>query len=185
MFVLYVCMFVCWMCLYICDYFLISFLFFSLFCFFFVQLITASRCESFKKGDIIVKEGQVSTKIYQIAKGACLVEKQDQQTKQSKQLGKMKHGEIFAEISFLEGIPTTASIIAESGMFWFLFILFSFIIFFFSKNIDETEVYVMEGENLEVLFFRQPALAGRFFQYLSTVLSSRLDKREQAEKQHK
>jgi len=43
----------------------------------------------------------------------------------------------------------------------------------------------MEGENLEVLFFRQPALAGRFFQYLSTVLSSRLDKREQAEKQHK
>ncbi len=76
----------------------------------------------------------------------------------------------FTEISFLEGGKSTASVIADE---------------------DETEVYrstqvsvayacryIMQGKLLKVLFFRQPALAGRFYQYLAKILATRLKERE-------
>lgn len=69
----------------------------------------------------------------------------------------MSSGEVFGEISFLEGARTTASVIAET---------------------DDTEVLIIEGGVLKVLFVRQPALAGRFFCYLAGMLSARLKARE-------
>lgn len=84
----------------------------------------------------------------------------------------MKEGELFGEISFLvsrdvvtsteaeqEGIQTTASVVS---------------------NEDGTDVYIMEGAALTVLFARQPSLAGRFYQYLAQLLSTRLREREKA-----
>ncbi len=73
---------------------------------------------------------------------------------------------------------------------------------------DPTEVYMIEGSSLKgihpyihtsytshtsfhliaifiiVLFMRQPALAGRFFQYLSSMLSTRLKLRETTHYSH-
>lgn len=119
-------------------------------------LMKDSKCLKFKKNEVITKEGEWATKIYQIAKGNCRVEKlKDDGT--TSVLGLMRTGELFGEISFLEGIKTTASIVAEE---------------------DETEVYVIDGASLQVLFVRQPALGGRFFQYLSMILSHRLKDRE-------
>jgi hypothetical protein len=43
---------------------------------------------------------------------------------------------------------------------------------------DDTEVYVVESKILKVLFMRMPALGGRFFQYLASLLSHRLKDRE-------
>jgi len=71
----------------------------------------------------------------------------------------MESGELFGEISFLEGVKTSASVIADE---------------------DNTEVYIIEGAALSVLFSRQPALCGRFYRYLAQLLSTRLKEREKS-----
>lgn len=119
-------------------------------------LMKDSKCLKLKKNEIIIKEGELATKIYQIARGNCRVERlRDDET--NNVLAIMRTGELFGEISFLEGVKTTASIVAED---------------------DATEVYVIDGASLRILFVRQPALGGRFFQYLATILSHRLKDRE-------
>eukprot|EP01114_Cavostelium_apophysatum_P004912 TRINITY_DN1537_c0_g1_i1.p1 TRINITY_DN1537_c0_g1~~TRINITY_DN1537_c0_g1_i1.p1 ORF type:complete len:999 (+),score=317.95 TRINITY_DN1537_c0_g1_i1:43-2997(+) len=119
-------------------------------------LLSESKCKTFAKGQMISKEGEWAAKIHQIAKGSCCVEKTDADLKVTK-LGEMEAGEIFGEISFLEGVKTTASVVA---------------------NEDNTEVYIIEGAALSVLFSRQPALSGRFYRYLAQILSARLKERE-------
>jgi len=111
-----------------------------------------SRCNKFKKDEIIIKEGEWSMSLYQIGKGKCKVV----DTKNTV-LGYMNSGEMFGEISFLEGVKTSANIISDE---------------------DDTEVYIIEGHSLKILFTRQPALAGRLYEYLSSILSERLNERE-------
>jgi len=116
-----------------------------------VLLLSESKCLTFQKKDVIVHEGEWSARIHQIAKGSCNVQKQGQV------LGMMSNGELFGEISFLRGVKTTASVVAAE---------------------DNTEIYIIEGAALAVLFHRQPALSGRFYRYLAQILSHRLKIRE-------
>jgi len=118
-------------------------------------LLSESSCQKYQKHQIIVKENEWATRIYQIGKGSCNVEKMIDGKNQ--QVAVMNNGEIFGEISFLEGVKTTASVSAAD---------------------DNTEIYTIQGSALTVLFTRQPALCGRFFQYLAAMLSSRLKERE-------
>lgn len=93
---------------------------------------------------------QFSSKILQVARGSCRLQKSS-----SIRFGtKIIVGEVLGEISFLEGVKTTASIIADE---------------------DDTLVYVLEARNLKVTFMRAPALAGRFYEYLASTLSRRLN----------
>lgn len=64
--------------------------------------------------------------IFQIGKGSCRVEKLMEG--KSKVLGRMESGEVFGEISFLEGGKTSATIVAD----------------------EETEIYAIEGVRLKV-----------------------------------
>jgi len=73
----------------------------------------------------------------------------------------METGELFGEISFLQNIKTTASIVADQ---------------------DDVEVYYLDENSLNVLFTRYPALAGRFYKYMVSVLSTRLKQRESSVK---
>jgi CRP-like cAMP-binding protein len=114
-------------------------------------LLSGAKCETLARDTVIIAQDEWATRIYQIAKGSCRAEKD------GKRLGAMQSGEVFGEISFLEGVKTTASVIADQ---------------------DNTEIYIIEGGMLKVLFVRQPALAGRFFNYLATMLSTRLKERE-------
>eukprot|EP01119_Soliformovum_irregulare_P011897 TRINITY_DN3038_c0_g1_i1.p1 TRINITY_DN3038_c0_g1~~TRINITY_DN3038_c0_g1_i1.p1 ORF type:complete len:1023 (+),score=338.35 TRINITY_DN3038_c0_g1_i1:277-3069(+) len=124
-------------------------------------LLRGSKCKNYFKDDVIVKEGAQASALFQIGRGSCTVSKviDDKPVV----LGTMTAGEIFGEISFLEGGKVSATIaVAEVN----------------------TEVYEIEASALLALFFRQPALAGRFFQYLASVLSKRLHEREQAHLQN-
>ena len=69
----------------------------------------------------------------------------------------MQSNEPFGEISFLQGGAATASVVADD---------------------EKVEVYVFEGYYLNTLYASDAALAGRFFHYLSTLLSSRFEERE-------
>lgn len=116
-----------------------------------IILLREAQSKSFKKNEVIVNEGEFAARIFQIGSGKCRVEVQ------KKVVGHMGEGEVFGEISFLEGGKTSASVIADE---------------------EGTDVFIIEGARLRVLFFRQPALAGRFYQYLSAILSIRLKERE-------
>jgi CRP-like cAMP-binding protein len=57
---------------------------------------------------VVIKEGEVHNRIFQIARGSCRIEK-NQKDKDPIVLGRMENNEPFGEISFLQGGAATAS----------------------------------------------------------------------------
>jgi len=109
-----------------------------------------------------MKEGEATTRVYQLVRGECRFEKVIDG--QNKVLGKMALAEgstdnLFGEISFLEGGKASASVVCDK---------------------DETQIAIIEGYWLDVLFQYYPELSGRFYHYLANVLSKRLKQRESA-----
>lgn len=119
-------------------------------------LLKSAKLLKFTKNDLVIKEGIAHNRIFQIARGSCRIEK-PQPDKDPIVLGRMANNEPFGEISFLMGGNATASVVADE---------------------DIVEVYVFEGYFINILYAKDPALAGRFFYYLSTLLSSRFEQRE-------
>eukprot|EP01114_Cavostelium_apophysatum_P015009 TRINITY_DN4008_c0_g1_i4.p1 TRINITY_DN4008_c0_g1~~TRINITY_DN4008_c0_g1_i4.p1 ORF type:complete len:1425 (+),score=391.51 TRINITY_DN4008_c0_g1_i4:717-4991(+) len=115
-------------------------------------LLQGAKCVTFRKDEPIVTEGQYFQRIYQIVQGSCRIEKSN------KRLGTMEEGQSFGEVSFLLSGGASASVIAES---------------------DQTEVYILEGYYINVLFGIQPELAGRFYKYLADTLQRTIRSREE------
>ncbi len=72
------------------------------------EVVNASEWKEFKKGEIIVTEGEQETAFYIIAKGGVEV------TKNDKVVGMMKQGDCFGEIAFLTRQPRNATIVART-----------------------------------------------------------------------
>lgn len=70
----------------------------------------------------------------------------------AKILGTAEKGEVFGEITFLEGGGASASVIAESHV----------------------EYCMIEGHVLQILFEWKPQLAAKFFNFIATTLEKRL-----------
>jgi CRP-like cAMP-binding protein len=109
----------------------------------------------FQKDQVILKEGLEHQCVYQIVHGNCRIEKETPEGVK-KVLGSMEQGQLFGEMSFLQGGGATVSVVAD----------------------EEVTVYVIEGDYINALFGRHPDLAGRFYHFLSSVLANRLNKRE-------
>lgn len=116
--------------------------------------------------DAVGKRLQKSASIAELS-GEGLKEKRDKRDKNARKKGKaeervvlgtLEEGQIFGEISFLQGGAASASVVADA---------------------DSVDLYVIEAYFVSVLFMRQPALAGRFYRHLSLELSARLAAREQ------
>lgn len=122
-----------------------------------------ARYVTFKKDAIVMKEGEATTRVFQLVSGECRFEKVIDG--QNRVLGKMALAEgstdnLFGEISFLEGGKASASVVCDK---------------------DDTKVAIIEGYWLDVLFQYYPELSGRFYHYLANVLSKRLKQRENAQ----
>lgn len=74
----------------------------------------------------------------------------------SKIVGRLDAGEIFGEMSFMQGEGASASVMADS----------------------EVELYRIEGHILNTLFEWKPTLGARFFKYLCVVIEKRIQTRE-------
>ncbi len=72
------------------------------------EVVNASEWKDFKKGEVIVTEGEMETAFYIIAKGGVEV------VKSGKTIGKMKQGDCFGEIAFLTQQPRIATIVART-----------------------------------------------------------------------
>jgi len=115
-------------------------------------ILNGAKLVSYEKDQVIIQEGDQHQRIFQIARGSCRI------VKNNSILGTMQAPDSFGEISFLKGGAGTASVIAD----------------------EDSEMYVINGAYLNILFVRQPDLAGRFFHHMSCLLSVRLKKREKA-----
>jgi len=98
----------------------------------------------------LINEGDIPRKLFYIISGSCKV------VKENRIISIIELDSIFGEVSFLEGCPATATVIA----------------------CEELEVNIIEAYYLHVLFQYQPQVAGRFYHYLASVLSKRITERE-------
>jgi serine/threonine protein kinase len=74
------------------------------------EVVDASEWKDFKKGNVIVSEGEKETAFYIIAKGGVNVMKKD------KIIGIMKQGDCFGEIAFITRKPRAATIAARTDV---------------------------------------------------------------------
>lgn len=72
------------------------------------EVVDASEWNDYKKGDVIISEGEKETAFYIIAKGGVEVMKKDTV------VGVMKQGDCFGEIAFITHKPRSATIVART-----------------------------------------------------------------------
>ena len=74
------------------------------------EVVNASEWIDFKKGDVVLTEGDEETAFFIIAKGGVEVQKDD------KVIGSMKQGDCFGEIAFITRRPRIATIVARTNV---------------------------------------------------------------------
>ena len=74
------------------------------------QVVNASEWKEYKKGEVIVTEGDKETSFFIIAKGGVEV------VKKTKVIGIMKQGDCFGEIAFITRRPRVATIVARTDV---------------------------------------------------------------------
>lgn len=77
-----------------------------------VAVIQGLKLLTFDRGDVILREGQPGASLYTLTSGRVRAFKKDKQTGKQVQVGDLKEGAFFGEMSILTGQPRTASIVA-------------------------------------------------------------------------
>ena len=113
-------------------------------------LLEKAQVATYQQREVIIKEGRLSGAIYLVRKGIVRVEASA--SGRDVAIAFLEPGEVFGEMSFLEGVPTSAAVIAQ----------------------EEVEVCVLNEQNLYSLLTSVPGLSDRFYQSLAHNLSSRL-----------
>ena len=113
-------------------------------------LLKKARQASYEQHDVILKEGHLSEAIYLVRKGIVRIERAA--TGKDVAIAFLEPGEVFGEISFLEGVPTNNSVIAQ----------------------EDVEISKLDRQQLANLLGAKPGLSDRFYQSLAHNLSSRL-----------
>ncbi|MEL7076477.1 MAG: cyclic nucleotide-binding domain-containing protein [Cyanobacteria bacterium J06643_13] len=113
-------------------------------------LLEQAQTATYKQHEVILKEGRLSDAIYLVRKGIVRIERAA--TGRDVAIAFLEPGEVFGEISFLEGVPTTSAVIAQ----------------------EDVEVCVIGQQQLAGLLSAKPGMSDRFYQSLAHNLSSRL-----------
>ena len=105
---------------------------------------------SYKAEQVVLKEGERRQAIFHIESGLCRVEKDH--LGQGIAVAHLGPGEIFGEISYLEGGAATASVVTE----------------------EDATIRVLDGVYLQSLLESVPGLSSRFYRSLAVMLANRL-----------
>jgi len=122
-------------------------------------ILDGSECVTYMRDQVILRQGDNFEKIYQIGNGIVRVEKTLEDGK-IEILGRMGTSEMFGEISFLGGgVGASVNIISDQN------------------NVD---IYVIGKGYIEQLFkeYKDTGIEGKFYKFLSLVLSRRIRQRE-------
>ncbi len=107
----------------------------------------------FEKDDIIIKEGDLSTMLFLLIEGGCMITRQQGGT--NIRLSKLTPGEIFGEMSWVSGKPRQSNVIAK----------------------EKVTVLQMDSEFFNNL---NPEMNNRIKDFLIELLIKRLDKMNDA-----
>ena len=113
-------------------------------------LLEKGGVSRFTPGAVIVREGDHHNAIYVIRLGHVRVEKNSAGF--PLELARLGPGEIFGEMSFIDGSPASADIVAN----------------------EYVETYVVDGLILDPLLKKYPSIYGRLFRSLAGILARRL-----------
>jgi CRP-like cAMP-binding protein len=115
------------------------------------QLLKDSERKAYKSGEVLIQEGSPQTSIFVIVKGDVKVQRDHEGF--AIELSRHSAGEIFGDMSFIEGQPASASVIAGD---------------------EEVLVFIITHAHVSMLMGQNPAFAARFYQSLAEILSRRL-----------
>jgi CRP-like cAMP-binding protein len=115
------------------------------------SLLQTAESKSFKPGALLIRQGEEQTSIYILVKGSAkVVRDHDGFMVDISQRGP---GEIFGDMSFIEGQPASASVEACD---------------------PEVQAIVITHANIKKFIQDDPTFAGRFYESLAAILSRRL-----------
>ena len=109
-----------------------------------------SAQESYGPGDVILSEGEERHALFLIRSGVVRVELEHPEF--NIEIARLNTGEIFGEMSFLQGFSVTANVIAN----------------------DKVEVDVVNADVIDELIAKDEGFFGRFYQSLAHILCTRL-----------
>ncbi len=118
-------------------------------------LLKSAERRLYDPGETIIEEKTTCDGIFVMVRGEARVEygrKPDEGDAMIVEVAIMERGDVMGEMSFLDGLPTSASVIANT----------------------EVEIFLIKGEVIEALLMGDPTFGVRFYQSLAINLSSRL-----------
>jgi CRP-like cAMP-binding protein len=113
-------------------------------------LLEAAEARSFAAGDVIIDQNTTLAAMYLLDRGSVLVERDN--GPQAVELAILWRGEVFGEISFVDGNPTSARVVAR----------------------EPTGVKVISRDLIESLEASHPTVSMRFYRSLAAILADRL-----------
>jgi CRP-like cAMP-binding protein len=115
------------------------------------QLLQSCERKAYQPGAMLIQEGQKQTALYVIVKGEVKVQRDHDGF--AIELSRAGQGEIFGDMSFVEGQAASATVIAGD---------------------EEVLAFVITHQHIATLMSQNPAFAARFYQSLAEILSRRL-----------
>ena len=105
---------------------------------------------SFGPDEVIIAEGATGDAIFVVREGSARVERSHMDY--HVEVATLLPGELFGEMAFIEGVPASASVIAQ----------------------EATQVEIIRVAHVRSLIEADPGFYGRFYQSLAEILSKRL-----------
>ncbi|HET9220708.1 MAG TPA: cyclic nucleotide-binding domain-containing protein [Terriglobia bacterium] len=113
-------------------------------------LLASAPVKSFDRGQLVLDQNVLLRAIFLIEEGSVRVERRDQD--QTVPLAVLESGEFFGEMSYVDGSPTSARVIADMP----------------------TRLRVIDEATVNDLITRDPAFAGRLYHSIAAILAERL-----------
>ena len=114
------------------------------------ELFAAGAVKVFGEGQIIIDQDALSRSIFLIEEGSVRVERQDRGAMIP--LALLEVGEFFGEMSFVDGVATSARIVAE----------------------HPTRVRIIDPATVDALARNNPTFSGRLYRSIAAILAQRL-----------
>jgi CRP-like cAMP-binding protein len=113
-------------------------------------ILAAAPLRSFARGDVVLDQNVPLRAIFFIEEGSVRVERQERA--ETAVLAVLEAGEFFGEMSYVDGAPTSARIIADVP----------------------TSLRVIGDATIDTLIRADPSFAGRFYRSLAAILAERV-----------